>query len=45
MKSNHFVNVLALLGALVVLIGVSAAANIALAGDMGTVEIHRAAQI
>lgn len=44
MKSKYIENVLALLGALVILIGVSAAANTALAGDMGTVEIHRVAQ-
>lgn len=44
MKSKHFENVLAILAALVILIGVSAAANTALAGDMGTVEIHGSAQ-
>ncbi len=43
MKSRHFVNVLAVVGALVVLIGVSAAANIAITGNMGTVEIHGSA--
>ena len=43
MKNKYFVNILALLGALVVLVGVSAAANIAFAGDMGTVEIHGSA--
>ena len=45
MKIKHFENGLALLAALVVLVGVSAAAGTALAGDMGTVEIHRSAQI
>jgi hypothetical protein len=45
MKSKYFENALALLGALVILVGVSAAANNALAGDMGTVEIHQTAQI
>jgi hypothetical protein len=44
MKIRHFENVLALLGALVILIGVTAAANNALAGDMGTIEIHSSAQ-
>lgn len=44
MKSKYFENGLALLGALVILIGVTAAANTALAGDFGTVEIHRVAQ-
>ena len=44
MKSKDFENALAILGALVILFGVSAAANIALAGDMGTVEIHGSAQ-
>ena len=44
MKSKHFENALAILGALVILFGVSAAANIALAGDMGTLEIHGPAQ-
>jgi len=44
MKSKYFENGLALLGALVILIGVSAAASSALAGDLGTVEIHGSAQ-
>jgi hypothetical protein len=44
MKSKHFENALAILGALVILFGVSAAANIALAGDTSTVEIHGFAQ-
>ncbi len=44
MKSKYFENVLALLGALVILVGVSAAASTAFAGDLGTVEIHRVAQ-
>jgi len=44
MKSKYFENTLALIGALVILIGVSAAASTALAGDMGTVEIHQVAQ-
>jgi len=45
MKSKFFENALALLGALVILIGVSAAASMALAGDANTVEIHGSAQI
>ena len=44
MNSKTFENGLALLGALLVLVAVSAAANMALAGDMGTVEIHGSAQ-
>jgi hypothetical protein len=44
MNSKYFENGLALLGALVILIGVSAAASSALAGDQGTVEIHVSAQ-
>ncbi len=45
MNSKTFENFLALLGALVILIGVSAAASTAFAGDMGTIEIHGSAQI
>jgi hypothetical protein len=45
MYSKYFENGLALLAALVILVGVSAAANMALAGDVGTVEIHGSAQI
>ena len=45
MNSKYFLNVLAVLGALVILIGVSAAATSALAGNLGTVEIHGSAQI
>jgi len=45
MKSKYFENTLALLGALVILIGVSAAARPAPAGDPGTAEIHGSAQI
>jgi hypothetical protein len=45
MNSKYFENALALLAALVILIGVSAAANSALVGDLGTVEIHGSAQI
>jgi hypothetical protein len=44
MKSKYFENALALLGALVILIGVSAAFSTAVAGDLGTVEIHGVAQ-
>jgi len=44
MKSKTFENLLALLGALVILVGVSAAASTAFAGDVGTVEIHGSAQ-
>jgi hypothetical protein len=40
MKSKHFLNGLALLGALVILVGVTAAANNAFAGDTGSIEIH-----
>lgn len=45
MKSNIFENGLALFAALVILIGVFAAANTALVGNTGTVEIHGAAHI
>jgi hypothetical protein len=45
MISRNFEKGMALLAALVILVGVSAAATTALAGDFGTVEIHRAAQI
>jgi hypothetical protein len=44
MNNNTFENGLALLGALLILVAVSAAANIALTGDMGTVEIYGSAQ-
>ncbi len=44
MKSKYFENGLALLGALVILLGVSAAATTALAGDLRAVEIHAPAQ-
>ena len=44
MKSKYFENGLALLGALVILVGVSAAASTALSVDKGTIEIHGAAQ-
>jgi len=44
MTSKTFENLLALLGALVILVGVSAAASTAFAGDTGTVEIHGSAQ-
>jgi hypothetical protein len=43
MKNKYFVNALAVLGAMVSLIGVSAAASSAFAGDLGTVEIHGSA--
>jgi len=45
MKSKTFENILAILGALVILVGVSAAASTAFAGDIGTVEIHGTSQI
>ena len=45
MKSKYFENGLALLGSLAILIGVSAAASSALAGDLGTVEIQISAQM
>jgi hypothetical protein len=44
MKSKYFENVLALLGALAILVGVTAAATSALADDQGTVEIYTTAQ-
>lgn len=44
MKSKYIENGLALIGALLILTGVMAAANSALAGDMGTLEIHQVAQ-
>lgn len=44
MKSRFFENGLAILGALIIIVGVSAAANTALAGNMGTLEMHRSAQ-
>lgn len=40
MKSKYFENGLAVLGAVVILVGVSFAANTALAGNQTTVEIH-----
>ncbi len=45
MKGQYFENTLALLGALVILTGVFAAANTALAGDTGSIEIHGFTQI
>ncbi len=45
MNKHYFENGLALLGALLILTGVTAAASAALAGDMGTVEIHGNVQI
>jgi len=44
MTSKFIENGLTLLAALVILIGVSAAASSAFAGDVGTVEIHGSAQ-
>jgi hypothetical protein len=44
MHSKYFENGLALVAALIILVGVMVAANTALAGDMGTVEIHSSAQ-
>lgn len=44
MKSKYIENGLALLGALVILIGVSSAANTALASNTSTVEIYSSAQ-
>jgi hypothetical protein len=43
MKSKYFENGLAVLGALLIMTGVLAAANSALAGDMGTLEIQHVA--
>ncbi len=43
MKDRYFENGLALLGAVLILIAVSAAANTALAGDPGTLEFYSAA--
>jgi hypothetical protein len=45
MISKYLENGLALLAILVILIGVSAAASSAFAGELGTVEIHSSAQI
>lgn len=45
MNSKTFENGLAVLAAVLILVAVSAAANIALTGDMGTVEIHGSAHI
>lgn len=44
MKSKYIENGLALLGALVILIGVSSAANTALASNTSTVAIYSSAQ-
>ncbi|MDG2107076.1 MAG: hypothetical protein P8J74_00305 [Woeseiaceae bacterium] len=44
MKIEYFENGLALLAALIILIGVSAAAEIALNGDLGTIKTYNAAQ-
>lgn len=44
MNSKLIENGLALLGVLVILVGVSAAATSALDGGIGTVEIHGSAQ-
>lgn len=44
MKSKIFENGLAVLGVVLILVGVSAAANTALIGDMGTLEIQYTAQ-
>jgi len=44
MKSKHFENGLALLAALIILAGVSAAATSAFAGDAGTLEMYQLAQ-
>jgi hypothetical protein len=44
MKSRYFENGLALIGAIIILVAVTAAANTALAGDVGTLEIHYSAQ-
>ena len=43
MKGRYFENGLALLGAVLILIAVSAAANTALAGNSGTLEFYSAA--
>ncbi len=43
MNNRYFENGLALLGAVLILVAVSAAANIALAGDTGTLEFYSAA--
>lgn len=44
MKGKIFENTLALVGAVLILVAVTAAANTALAGDMGTLEIAYTAQ-
>ena len=43
MKSKYFENGLAVIGLVLIFVGVTAAANTALAGDFGTVEIYSAA--
>lgn len=40
MRNKYFETTLALFAAFVILVGVTAAANSAIAGDWGTVEIH-----
>ncbi len=45
MKSKYFENSLAILGALLVIFGVSAAASDALAGNFDSLEIHGTATI
>jgi len=44
MKVKHLENGLALLGAVLILVAVSAAANNALAGDTGTLEFYSVAR-
>ena len=44
MKGKHLENGLALLGAILILVAVSAAANTALAGDTGTLEFYSVAR-
>jgi hypothetical protein len=44
MKIKYFENGLALVGAILILASVTVAANTALAGDIGTLEIYYSAQ-
>ncbi len=43
MKSKYFENSMALLGAVLIIVAVWASANLALAGDMGTLDIYTSA--
>lgn len=45
MKNTYFEKGLAIVAALIVLVGVSSAASFALAGDIGSVELYASAHI